>query len=112
MQSVFLQTSPPRYSLLNWIARHIDQVDRVESWLAPDKYPESGMADLNVKVEPAVRPVMSRVLEVEKIGGIEVGEGSFSAKIIDPLCLWNEGFWHFEGSDGKLFLLRAQVNPT
>lgn len=42
------------------------------------------------------------MLDVEKISGMSVGEGSFSARIIDPLCLWNEGAWRFEGCDGKL----------
>lgn len=45
---------------------------------------------------------MSRVLDVEKISGMNVGEGRFSARIIDPLCPWNEGSWHFESCDGKL----------
>jgi predicted acetyltransferase len=42
------------------------------------------------------------VLDIEKIGGMNVGEGSFSAQIIDPLCPWNEGTWKFESNDGKL----------
>ena len=45
---------------------------------------------------------MSRVLDVEKIGGMNVGEGSFSAQIIDPLCPWNESEWQFETKEGKL----------
>jgi hypothetical protein len=45
---------------------------------------------------------MSHLLDVEKIGGMNVGEGSFSARIIDSLCPWNEGIWRFESKDGIL----------
>jgi len=98
----YYRTSRARYLMLNWIARHIDQADRAEIWLQADEYPESWLADIQVKVESAIRPAMSRVLDVEKIGGMNVGKGSFSAQIIDPICPWNEGAWKFESSNGKL----------
>jgi predicted acetyltransferase len=103
----YYQTSRARYLMLGWIARHVDQADRVELWLPEDEYPETWLADIQVKVESAIRPAMSRVLDVEKIGGMSVGEGSFSARIIDPLCPWNEGLWHFESVDGKLLVSKA-----
>lgn len=103
----YYQTSQARYLLLNWIARHIDQANHVELWLAEDEYPELWISDIDVKVESAVRPAMSRVLDVEKIGGMSVGKGAFSAKIIDPLCPWNEGVWHFESIDGSLQVSKA-----
>ncbi len=105
----YYQTSRARYLLLNWIARHIDQADRAELWLPYDEYPECWLSDLDVKVEAAVRPAMNRVLDIEKLGGMEVGEGSFSARIIDPLCPWNEAIWSFESSDGRLKVSRASI---
>ncbi len=104
----YYTTSRARNLLLGWIARHIDQADRVELWLPEDEYPECWLADIQVKVESAVRPAMSRVLDVEKIGGMQVGEGSFSAKIIDPVCPWNEGVWHFESVGGSLGVSRSR----
>jgi predicted acetyltransferase len=99
----YYKTSRARYLLLNWIARHVDQADRAELWLAEDEYPESWLADIQVKVEALTLPrAMSRVLDIEKISGMSVGEGSFSARIIDPLCPWNEGCWRLESCDGKL----------
>ena len=103
----YYHTSRARYLMLNWIARHVDQADRAEIWLPADEYPESWLADMDVKVESAIRPAMSRVLDVEKIGGMCVGEGNFSAKIIDPLCPWNGDSWHFEGRDGNLLVSKA-----
>jgi hypothetical protein len=80
----------------------VDQADRVEIWLPADEHPDLWLPDIQVKIESAIRAAMSRVLNVEKIGGMKVGEGGFSAQVIDPLCPWNEGTWGFESSEGKL----------
>jgi predicted acetyltransferase len=45
---------------------------------------------------------MSRVLDVARIGGMQVGAGGFNARISDPLCPWNEGTWRFAAQDGRL----------
>ena len=103
----YYRTSRARYQLLNWIARHVDQADRVEIWLTGDEYPELWQADIQVKVESPIRSAMTRVLDVEKIGGMNAGKGGFAAKIIDPLCPWNEGIWRFESGDGKLRVSQA-----
>jgi predicted acetyltransferase len=103
----YYKTSRARYLMLNWIARHIDQADRVELSLPTDEYPENWLADIQVKVEAAIRPAMNRVLDVQAIAGMKVGQGSFSARIIDPLCPWNEGIWRFTAVDGRL-----QVSKT
>jgi predicted acetyltransferase len=103
----YYQTSRARNLLLGWIARHIDQADRVEIWLPPEEYPETWLADIQVKVESVIRAAMSRVLNVEKIGGMSVGEGNFSARIIDAICPWNEGVWNFASSEGKLIVSKS-----
>ena len=103
----YYQTSRARYLMLNWIARHVDQADRAELWLPADEYPETWLADIQVKVESAIRPAMCRVLDVEKMDGMQAGEGSFSARISDPVCPWNEGNWLFEGHAGVLRVSRA-----
>lgn len=103
----YYRTGRARYLMLNWIARHVDQADRAEIWLRADEYPELWLVDIQVTTESASRAAMSRLLDVERIGGMNVGEGSFSAQIKDPLCPWNEGAWKFESSSGNL-----QVSKT
>jgi predicted acetyltransferase len=103
----YYRTSRARYLLLDWIARHIDQADRAELRLPEYEYPETWLADIQVKFETAFRAAMSRVLNVENIGGMQVGEGSFSARIVDPLCPWNEGIWRFGSFDGRLEVSKA-----
>jgi len=104
----YYQTSRARYLLLQWIARHIDQAERAEIWLSDDEYPETWLTDLQVKLESTIRPGMNRVLDIEKMGGMKVGNSSFSARIVDPLCPWNEGGWRFESAEGKLAVSRTE----
>ena len=103
----YYQTSRARYLFLNWIARHIDQAEQAELWLSPAEFPETWLADFQVKLEAAIRPAMTRVLDVEKIGGMQAGEGNFTARILDPLCPWNEGCWQFRSEGGVLQVARA-----
>jgi hypothetical protein len=98
----YYETSQGRYLLLQWIARHIDQADRVELWLAPAEQPETWLADMQVKTESDIRAAMGRVLDVAQIGGMMAGSGCFTARISDTLCPWNEGVWQFEPVDGAL----------
>jgi hypothetical protein len=95
-------TSQGRYLLLQWVARHIDQADRIELWLAPAEQPETWLADMQVKTETDIRAAMGRVLDVAAIGGMAAGPGRFTARVADPLCPWNEGMWQFETVDGAL----------
>lgn len=103
----YYQTSRARYRLLQWIAQHIDQADRVEIWLPANEYPETWLSDMQVKVESAERAPMLRILEVGGLNGMEIGKGCFIVHISDPLCPWNEGSWHFEGGDHPLRVTRA-----
>jgi predicted acetyltransferase len=106
-QRFYYRTIRGRYLLLDWIARHIDQADRAEIWLPPYEHPETWLTDIQVKIESQVRAPMSRILNVAEIGGLETGEGSFSAHIIDPLCPFNQGMWKFESSAGRLQVSKA-----
>jgi hypothetical protein len=98
----YYETSQGRYLLLQWIARHIDQADRAELWLAPAEQPETWLADMQLKTESDIRAAMGRVLDVAQIGGMTAGSGCITARISDPLCPWNEGVWQFEAVDGAL----------
>jgi predicted acetyltransferase len=98
----YYSTSRGRYLLLDWIARHIDQANGAEIWLAPYEHPETWLTDIQVKIESQVRAPMSRVLNLAEIGGMETGKGSLSVRVIDAVCPFNEGRWKLESIDGKL----------
>jgi predicted acetyltransferase len=98
----YCHTSEGKYLLLNWIARHVDQAETAEIWLPPFEHPETWLADLDVAVEAFPMTPMGRVLDVAGVGGMETGNGVFSARISDPTCPWNEGIWQFDGRSGSL----------
>jgi predicted acetyltransferase len=93
-----------RYLLLQWIAHHVDQVGRAEILLPPAELPETWLEDISVKGEWKSFSGMGRVLDIAAIQGMHVGPGSFSARVHDPFCPWNEGIWRFESQDGSLHL--------
>ncbi len=106
--SRFYYTTPRgRYLLLDWIARHIDQADHAEIWLPPYEHPETWLADMQVRIESQDHAPMSRILDIGGMGGMEMGTGSFSAQITDPLISSNEDRWRFESADGC-----SQVSKT
>lgn len=96
-------TSRARYLLLNWIARHVDQAGTAELRLAADEMPETWLSDLRVQSATEEMPApMGRVLDVARMGGMPVGQGAFSARVIDPTCPWNQAAWRFESQAGCL----------
>ena len=103
----YYDTSQARYLLLEWIARHIDQIESLEIRLPPFELPETWLADLKVSTETPWRTPMGRVVDVSQIGGMQIGPGRFSAQVTDPLCPWNEGMWRFETAEGVLQVGKA-----
>ena len=104
----YYHTSQGKYLLLDWIARHVDQAGNVQIWLPAYEQPNTWLSDIRPKLEPVFVPPMGRVLDVAGIGGMETGPGSFSAKISDPDCPWNNGIWKFMGDSGTLEVSLAQ----
>ncbi len=96
-----------KYLLLQWIARHTDQAKDVELSLSPSERPATWLSDLQVMDEFKDHVPMGRVVDVAKIGGVQVGPGCFTARISDPFCPWNEGVWQFASVDGIL-----EVSPA
>ncbi len=95
-------TPQGRYLLLQWIARHIDQTTEATLTLPAYERPETWLADMQVKLGAHLLAPLGRVLDVARLGGIETGPGHFTARIVDPICPWNEGVWRFETVDGTL----------
>ena len=95
-----------RYLLLQWIARHIDQVRDARLQVPPCEQPETWLSDLQVKYQDGWAP-MARILNVRRIGGAQVGVGAFTARIHDEHCPWNAGVFRFEAVDGALAVTEA-----
>ncbi len=105
-ESFYARTSLGRYQMLDWIGRHVDQVKSAILLLAPDDHPELWFRDLNAQSstrdDEAWPAPMGRIVSVADIGGIVAGDGTFTARIEDEHCLWNNEVYTFTGTSGVL----------
>ncbi len=98
----YAHTIQGRYLLLEWFARHVDQVKEVQVRLPPAELPETWWPDLSMLQTERVWPPMGRVLDAAALGGLEVGEGQVTIQVRDELCPWNQAVWRFTGEEGRL----------
>lgn len=102
----FYSTGVGKFLLLEWLARHIDQVDTVALTLPPTSTPETWFTDLRIRPETHQAP-MGRVIDLHSLDELPAGPGRFKARVIDPQCPWNEGTYEFASEDGEL-----RIRPT
>lgn len=108
--------SAGKYLLLQWLAHHTDQTNKVILAMRPADYPETWLTDLNAEVKTQNIPngfspmPMGRVVDVLKIGGMQTGTGSFVATIYDEQCAWNNNtFTFFTSAEGELSVQETPV---
>lgn len=98
----YYTTARGRYLLLSWLARHIDHAGKVELRLPALDMPKTWWPDLKPEIKLPFLAPQGRVVDVAGIAGMRTGPGSFSVRVRDELCPWNEGVWTFETVDGRL----------
>jgi predicted acetyltransferase len=98
------RTVSARYQLLQWLARHADQVTTAVLKLPPDTLVENWLADIDVTTGSRTDFVtpMARVLSVRGLAGIGCGSGSLTIALRDVLCPWNDGTYTLAGEGGAL----------
>ncbi|ATO15530.1 GNAT family N-acetyltransferase [Micromonospora sp. WMMA2032] len=101
-----------RASLLQFFARHVDQVARVSVQLPPDELPELWLTDLDVHVEARVsRPdptaPMARLLSLDALADQPVGAGRALVELVGDR--WLAGRHLLDGATGKLAVLPAET---
>lgn len=103
----YYQNSLAKYLLLHWLGLHEGQVKEIQINLPSYALQENLWVDLNPKLDSGEAP-MGRVINVQGLEGIQVGPGSFSCQLIDPMCPWQEGVWRFEGKNGSLSISKDE----
>ncbi len=98
--------SQAKYLLLEWFARHADQIKDVELKLPPYELPETWFPDMNITIGSAHAP-MARIIDLQKMAGMQSGPGQFSAYVNDVQCPWNSGSYRFETVDGLLHISQS-----
>jgi hypothetical protein len=106
-----LATDPyARASLLQFFARHVDQVTRIRVQLPADELPELWLTDLAVHVEARVsRPgspaPMARLLSLDALAGLPAGAGRVTVELVGDR--WLAGTHLLDGATGHLELVDA-----
>lgn len=105
----YYTSSQGKYLLLDYLARHIDQVKHIILRTRPEDRLETWWSDLEIALSSReMRPSgMGRVVMVEGLNGLQTGPGMFTARITDSACPWNEAIFRFETVDGQLQVSRA-----
>ncbi|MCW3818846.1 GNAT family N-acetyltransferase [Micromonospora sp. DR5-3] len=101
-----------RASLLQFFARHVDQVERVRVQLPADELPELWLADLAVHVEARVsRPgspaPMARLLSLDALAGLPAGTGRVTVELVGDR--WLAGTHLLDGATGQLEVLPSDA---
>lgn len=111
----FLYRGPiGRTLLLQWLARHVDQYASFGMELPPEERPDLWYTDLQYVDETKVQMPMhsapaGRVLSVEGLTGIAVGEARATVEVVDDPFV--EGTWTLDGYGGALDVLKGGT-PT
>lgn len=101
-----LTTTPlSRTLLLQFFARHVDQVDRVVAGIAADELPELWATDLGTVTEsrtrvPNANAPMARVLAVPPLAGTHAGPGRVVVEVVDDPFI--AGTYLLDGRGGRL----------
>jgi predicted acetyltransferase len=113
--SDLLTTGPlGRALLLQFFARHVDQVARVVVTVSTDEVPELWGTDLAVLTEgkvdhPRRGGPMVRVLDMAGLAGTPVGSGAVTVEIVDDELVG--GVWQLESDGGRLVVTKG-TTPT
>ncbi len=108
-----LATDPyARALLLQFFARHIDQVATVRFDVPADETPELWLTDLEVRVEarvarPAACAPMARLLSVDALAGLPAGPGRVRVEVTGDR--WLAGAHLLDGTTGALELARGDA---
>jgi predicted N-acetyltransferase YhbS len=108
-----LTTGPlGRALLLQYFARHVDQAARVVVKVGTDEVPDLWGTDMAVVTAGTVEfprqgGPMVRILDVEALEGLTVGDGAVTVEVVDdPLV---QGVYRLEGDGGKLSVTKGDA---
>ncbi|MER7455509.1 GNAT family N-acetyltransferase [Micromonospora sp. NPDC126480] len=111
-----LATDPyARALLLQFFARHIDQVATVRFDVPADETPELWLTDLEVHVETRItRPgscaPMARLLSTDALAGLPAGPGRVRVELTGDR--WLAGTYLLDGTTGALELVRGEAGTA
>lgn len=106
---VHWSTLNAKLQVLDFLARHVDQIKKIRMPLLPDEQPHlwlsyDGEVEVITNDGNSWGPAMGRVVTVAGLTGIGAGDGSVCLTITDAQAPWNNGTFTFTGHDGTLLV--------
>ncbi|GLY04584.1 MULTISPECIES: GNAT family N-acetyltransferase [Actinoplanes] len=111
-----LTTGPlGRALLLGFLARHVDQVERITLRVDPAEAPELWATDLTATIEsrvssPLHRAPMARVSSLPALAGLPAGEADVTVEVVDDELIG--GVWSLSGAGGALTVAKGTAEPS
>lgn len=99
-----------RALLLQFFARHVDQISKINIIIGTDEVPDLWGTDMAVVTEgrvayPSNAGPMARVLDVEALNGMAAGDGAVTVEVVDDELIG--GVHRFEGDGGRLAVTKG-----
>jgi hypothetical protein len=105
-RTFYTRTVAARYQLLDWIARHADQVKEARVRIPADVFPETWFRDMEASTATIDKEnwdaPMGRIISIDGLSGIDAGDGEVTIDVTDEHCPWNAGTWTLRGTGGTL----------
>ncbi|MCA9833065.1 MAG: GNAT family N-acetyltransferase [Thermomicrobiales bacterium] len=95
--------------VLDFLARHVDQIKTVRMPVLPDEQPhmwttQDGSIEIITNDADSWGPAMARIVTVSGLTGIGAGNGSVCLTVTDVQAPWNNGTFTFTGDSGLLLV--------
>jgi predicted acetyltransferase len=102
-------TSEGKYLLLEFLARHIDQVKSINMPLYAHENIENWIFDLRPEIRSRewVPTAMGRIINLSLLSGIYVRPGKLFVNVVDEQLPKNNGSWEFSEENGMLKLQKV-----
>lgn len=115
VDSFYYDSPEARLLLLDWFARHIDQVNEIVIRIGPAEAPDLWFRDLYPRIrnhDVYYTPPMGRVMDIDALVGISVGAGSIAIDLVDDQCAWNSGIYTLADSGGGTLVIERGGRPS
>ena len=104
---VFWTTTNGKLNVLDFMARHVDQVKQIRMQLREGQHPhlwfsDDGETTVLSNEDASWGAPMGRIVTLAGLNGIQVGNAEATITVSDPQAPWNNGVWTLSGRDGEL----------
>lgn len=107
VKAVFWHTRNAKLNVLDFMARHVDQVKQIRMPLLPGEEPhlwvsDDWQVDILSREDYSWGPPMGRIVTISGLEGISVGDATANFSVKDDQAPWNCGTWTFSCENGTL----------